>query len=113
MIVLLDHFVWNGAGTSSFVTPWMSFPEMYKNAELVVDTKLTDGNTHLQIELQSSTDTTAPLAITSGVTAGATPGPESTAVASGLQRNVRLKLSTTGTAQTNTMLSVWLIPKND
>lgn len=112
-MTLLDYFVWNGAATSSFVTPWMRFPDMHRRAELWVDTKLTDGANTVAIELQTSVDQTTNEAVTSGVTTGTTIGPDVTEISSKLGPWVRLQLSTSGTAAANTMLSVWLIPKND
>ena len=113
IITLLDFFVWNGAANSSIVTPWTPFPDFQRRAELWVDTKLTDGTSNLAIELQSSVDQTTTEAVTSGVTAGSTPGPDATEISSKLGPWVRLKLTTSGTAQANTMLSVWLLPKTD
>ena len=110
MITLLDYFSWQGPNTSSMVTPWVSFPSDYKEAELWVDIKTTDANT-VTLDLQSSPDTTA-VETSGSFSVGGSVGVTANDVTSKLGPMVRLKLSTSGTAATVT-LSVWLIPKRD
>lgn len=109
MITLLDHFTWNGSATSSFSTPWVGFPSDYKNAELWISTKLTDGNS-LSVDLQSSPDTVQSEDASNQSVNSI--GMTIASITSKLGPYVRLKLSTSGTAAA-VMLSVWLIPKRD
>ena len=109
MITLLDRFTYVGGNGDGMYTPWVSFPEEYKNAEVWLDAKTVETGT-LSVDLESSADTTANTTPMSGQ-AVSTVGISVVAVTSSLGPLIRLKLSSSAT--TRVTLSVWVVPKMD
>jgi len=110
-ITLLDRFTYVAPSAGGTVlTPWVSFPSDYKNAELWIDTKTHDAGATITIDLQSSMDTTQEEV--AATESSITPGNAISAIASELGPLVRLKLSTTA-GPVAAVLSVYLVPKHD
>jgi len=109
-IVPCSNFTFiSGAGGGTIRFPWVGFDAAFKEADLVIESKLVSSG-NVDVAIEASTDTTMP-SPPLGTTNISTDGPVTTAITSGLLQLVRLVISSAGAA--GVTLTVTLVPKHD
>jgi len=108
-ILLCSNFTFiSPAGGGEITFPWVGFNAAFKEADLVIESKLVSSG-NVDVKIESSTDTTMPTAL--GSTNISAIGSVSTPITSGLLQALRLVISSSGAA--GVTLTVWLVPKHD
>lgn len=105
-ILLCQNVTFLSAGGQALVFPWVGFPSMFQQADLLLEVKLVEAGP-LDAVLQSSTDTSQPTE-TIRVTLSAV-AVVPVLISSGLRQLVRLVLESGGAA--SMVVSAWLLPK--